>query len=204
MHPLETYLRDLSEIHGSGAGVKETSSYPVLAALLNDLGKTLKPKVRCIIHLRSQGAGIPDGGLFTADQLRGLDEGDDPLEGQLPARAVLEVKGAGADVDKVAKGAQVAKYLGKYGLVLVTNYRAFRLVKAGAGGRPEMLEAYRLGRDGARLLDPGGASPPGRPSTRRTFGRLSPAGHACQCAADHARGGGLVPRLVRPRRARPR
>ena len=44
MHLLETYLRNLSEIHNSGAGVKETSYYPVLAALLNEAGKSLKPK----------------------------------------------------------------------------------------------------------------------------------------------------------------
>lgn len=131
MHSLETYLHELVEIHRSGVGVKETSYYPVLAALLNDIGKTLKPKVKCIIHPKSKGAGIPDGGLFTADQLKGLDDGIDPLEGQLPARAVLEVKGTNADVDKLVESSQVAKYLSKYGLVLATNYYAFLLVKAG-------------------------------------------------------------------------
>ena len=144
MHPLETYLNELSEIHNSGAGVKETSSYPVLVTLLNDIGKTLKPKVRCIIHLRSKGASIRDGGLFTADQLKGLGDEDDPLEGQLPARAVLEVKGTNADVDKIVEGPQVAKYLEKYGLALVTNYRAFQLVRAGPQGKPIKLEAYHL------------------------------------------------------------
>jgi len=144
MHPLETYLQDLSQIHSSGAGVKETSSYPVLAGLLDEIGKTLKPKVKCIIHLRSTGAGIPDGGLFTVDQLRSLGDDADPLAGQLPARAVLEVKGAGADLAKTIAGPQVAKYLGKYGLVLVTNYWDFRLVKAGPGGKPELLETYHL------------------------------------------------------------
>jgi hypothetical protein len=92
MPPLETYLRELNDIHHSGAGVQETSYYPVLANLLNELGKTLKPKVKCIIHLRSKGAGIPDGGLFTAEQLKGLGEDENALAGQLPARAVLEVK----------------------------------------------------------------------------------------------------------------
>lgn len=51
MPPLETYLRELGDIHHSGAGVKETSHYPALANLLNELGKTLKPKVKCITHL---------------------------------------------------------------------------------------------------------------------------------------------------------
>ncbi|MEJ5311424.1 MAG: type ISP restriction/modification enzyme [Anaerolineae bacterium] len=144
MHPLESYLHTLSEIHLSGAGVKETSYYPALATLLNDVGKSLKPKVRCIIHLRSQGAGIPDGGLFTVDQLRGLDEDADPLAGQLPARAVLEAKGISADLDALCASEQVAKYLGKYGLVLVTNYRAFQLLRAGPQGKPLKLEAYTL------------------------------------------------------------
>lgn len=144
MHPLETYLHDLHEIHISGAGVKETSYYPALATLLNDVGKTLKPKVRCIIHLRSKGAGIPDGGLFTVDQLRGLDENADPLADQLPARAVLEAKGVGADLDALCASKQVAKYLEKYGLVLATNYRAFQLLRAGPQGQPLKLETYTL------------------------------------------------------------
>ena len=144
VHAVETYLREMAEIHISGAGVSETSYYPVLAGLLNELGKSLKPKVRCIIHLRSKGAGIPDGGLFAADQLRRLREDDDPLEGQLPARAVLEVKGVGADVEKTAQSAQVSKYLGQYGLVLVTNYRDFQLARAGPGGKVELLERYTL------------------------------------------------------------
>jgi hypothetical protein len=50
-HPLETYLKELSEIRASGAGVKETSYYGPLDNLLNEIGKTLKPKVKCIINL---------------------------------------------------------------------------------------------------------------------------------------------------------
>ncbi len=65
---IEEYLRHIAEIHASGAAVAETSFYPPLQKLLSDLGGTLKPKVRCIIHPKNQGAGIPDGGLFTLDQ----------------------------------------------------------------------------------------------------------------------------------------
>ena len=67
MHPLETYLRDLRDIRSTGAAVKETSYYPPLANLLNAVGQTLKPRVRCVINLKNQGAGLPDGGLFTPD-----------------------------------------------------------------------------------------------------------------------------------------
>ena len=57
-------------IRATGAAVEETSYYPALANLFNAVGRTLKPKVRCNLHPRSQGAGISDGGLYTADQLQ--------------------------------------------------------------------------------------------------------------------------------------
>jgi hypothetical protein len=53
MHALETYLRDLRDIRATGAAVKETSYYPPLANLLNAVGATLKPRVRCVISFRS-------------------------------------------------------------------------------------------------------------------------------------------------------
>src|SRR6266545_4626604 len=65
--PLETYLRELRD--GRAIGVAETSFYAPLANLLNAVGATLKPKVRCIVHPRNLGAGIPDGGFYTPDQL---------------------------------------------------------------------------------------------------------------------------------------
>jgi len=48
---LEQYLRDLRDIHSSGAGVIETSYYGRLENLLNVVGAGLKPKVKAIIHL---------------------------------------------------------------------------------------------------------------------------------------------------------
>ena len=70
MNPLETYLKDLRDIRSTGAAVAETSFYPALSNLFNEIGKTLKPKVRCVINLANRGAGLPDGGLFTADQFQ--------------------------------------------------------------------------------------------------------------------------------------
>ena len=75
MKPLETYLREVSDIHRSGAAVKETSYYGPLQNLLNEIGKTLKPKVRCIINIKNKGAGIPDGGFFTPDQFQSASDG---------------------------------------------------------------------------------------------------------------------------------
>jgi hypothetical protein len=43
VNPFDTYIRDLRAIRSSGAAVKETSYYPALANLLNEVGKTLKP-----------------------------------------------------------------------------------------------------------------------------------------------------------------
>jgi hypothetical protein len=44
-----------------------------------------EPKVYCVMQLQNQGAGFPDGGLFTRDQLQNVSESE-PLLGQLPAR----------------------------------------------------------------------------------------------------------------------
>jgi hypothetical protein len=68
MLPVEAYLAELRDIRASGAAVPETSGYGALATLLTEVGGKLKPKVRCLINLQNAGAGIPDGGLFTANQ----------------------------------------------------------------------------------------------------------------------------------------
>ncbi|MBA3438788.1 MAG: DNA methyltransferase, partial [Pyrinomonadaceae bacterium] len=142
MTSLEKYLRNLSDIHHSGAGVKETSYYPALEHLLNEVGATLKPKVRCIINIKNKGAGIPDGGLFTAQQFARVSA--EPHEGQIPERGCVEVKGTKEDVEKVAAGEQVQKYLKRYRQVLVTNLRDFLLVGLDGSNQPVNLEAYRL------------------------------------------------------------
>jgi hypothetical protein len=51
MNALETYLEELYATRISGGAVKETSYYPALSNLLNEVGKTLKPRVRCIINM---------------------------------------------------------------------------------------------------------------------------------------------------------
>jgi hypothetical protein len=145
MHPLESYLEDIQAIRSSGAAVKETSYYPALANLLNEAGKSLKPKVRCIIHLQDTGAGLPDGGLFTEDQVR--KDASDLLAGAIPSRGALEAKPASADAWRIAESKQVKDYWGRYRQVLVTNYRDFVLVGADADGNRAVLETYRLAAD---------------------------------------------------------
>ncbi|MDO9108398.1 MAG: N-6 DNA methylase, partial [Coriobacteriia bacterium] len=143
--PVEAYFTQLRDIYASGAGVAETSYYGPLATLLSDIGAKLKPKVSAIINLRNTGAGIPDGGLFTASQLKGWNPGTDPLQGQLPARGAIEVKGTTDDAFQVAASEQVARYVERYGLVLVTNLRDFVLVDRSADGAGvRELESCRL------------------------------------------------------------
>ena len=143
MNPVEAYFDDLRDIRASGEGMAETSYYPALATLLSEVGKGLKSKVRCIINIKNRGAGIPDGGLFTPDQLRKVPDAS-PAFGQMPARGVIEVKPASDDAWLVADGEQVTRYWGKYRQVLVTNLRDFVLVGQDAEGKPVKLETYRL------------------------------------------------------------
>ena len=142
MNPLETYIRELYDIRSTGAATPETSYYGPLAALLNEIGKTLKPKVRCIINLKNRGAGLPDGGLFTPDQFQKT--ATEPLPGTIPARGVIEVKPVSVDAWLTADGEQVSRYWGKYRQVLVTNLRDFLLVGQDGEGKQVKLEAYRL------------------------------------------------------------
>lgn len=140
-HEVATFFGELRDTHNSGVGVKETSYYPPLANLLNSIGKRLKPRVRCIINPHSIGAGLPDGALITTDQ---KSSAADPLgQGLIPARGVLEIKPPSDDADETAKGEQVGKYLTKYGLVLVTNFRQFILLRR-VGTQIEQLETFTL------------------------------------------------------------
>lgn len=139
MNPVEEYLSELKEIRSYRVAVEETSFYGKLETLLNEIGKTLKPKVRCIINPKNAGAGIPDGGLFTPDQ-----RNTDMTEGQIPSRGVVEVKGILEEVEAIAGSEQVRKYLQGYGQVLVTNYRDFVLIGRDDRGEPKKLEDYRL------------------------------------------------------------
>ncbi len=143
MHPLQIYIRELRDIRYLGAGVRETSFYPALSTLLNAVGKSIKPRVRCIINLQNKGAGLPDGGLFTPDQFQRTPHAT-PREGQLPSRGAIEVKGTAEELQHVILGEQVQRYCERYGLVLVTNLRGFALVSKDEKGTPRTLEVYRL------------------------------------------------------------
>ena len=138
---LTAFLAAVHGVHISGSGTKETSFYTAIDNLLDGVGDTLKPKVRCVMQLKSLGAGNPDGGLFTADQFdRDIDAPTNPLA---PARGVIEVKAPAEAVDFTAASAQVVKYWDRYRLVLVTNLRDWLLVGE-RDGRRVPLERHTL------------------------------------------------------------
>ena len=143
---LENYLTALKEIRSTGAAVPETSYYPALSNLFDAVGKTLKPKVRCVMNLKNLGAGLPDGGLFTADQFQRQTDAA-PKAGQLPARGAIEAKGTKPNVQDIAASPQVNSYLTTYGIVLVTNLREFAIVERGPAGDPVQREAFALAED---------------------------------------------------------
>ena len=59
MHPVETYLKTLAEIRGTGGATAETSYYAALETLLDEVGAKLKPKIRAVSQLANTGAGSP-------------------------------------------------------------------------------------------------------------------------------------------------
>ncbi len=138
---LQTYLSSMYAIKATGAHTKETSFYTPLNNLLDAVGSTLKPHVRCMMQLKNIGAGIPDGGLFTQDQFDRKTH--DPKDIHNPARGVVEIKGLAEAVDDTATSKQVDKYWARYKLVLVTNYRDFVLLGERDGKRVT-LERYTL------------------------------------------------------------
>ena len=149
---VETYLTDLQQIRASGGATGERSYYGPLANLLNAVGNALKPKVICVGELADQGAGHPDFGLYAAKQL----QKNQPREGQVPERGVVEVKSASDDAWLTAASAQVSRYWERYRLVLVTNTRDFVLVGEDTAGHPTTLETFRLAptaEDFARRLE---------------------------------------------------
>ena len=143
MHPVEAYLKTLEEICRTGGATAETSYYGALETLLNEVGARLKPKVRAVAQLANTGAGSPDFGLFSASQFQRAND-ERPIEGALPERGVVEVKGWGDDSFVTADTEQVSKYWRRYGLVLVTNYRDFVLIGRDEAQQPLRLETYRM------------------------------------------------------------
>jgi hypothetical protein len=143
---IEAYLSELRDIRSTQADSPETSYYPALANLFNAVGKTLKPKVLCVMNLKDQGADKPDGGLFTADQF-GRERQALVRSGLPPSRGAIEAKSTRKQVKAIAASEQVAKYLNLYGIVMVTNLRDFLIVERGPNAHPVERESFSLADD---------------------------------------------------------
>ena len=140
---IRQYLSRMAEIRGTGGATKETSYYSALENLLNHFGHHLRPVVICNGQLRNEGAGNPDFGLYTKNQI----QGGEPLKGQIPERGVIEVKGLADQTWQTATSPQATKYFNLYRLVLITNYREFRLIGEDSTGKAAELDRYTLADD---------------------------------------------------------
>ena len=94
--------------------------------------------------MKDQGAGMPDGGLFTPDQFIRGEDAIKPGELAGPSRGVVECKPPAANVLKVKDTKQVSDYWDRYNQVLMTNYREFLLIGRDDYGVPVKHEYYLL------------------------------------------------------------
>lgn len=147
MHrPLLSYLQEIGATRAIGANTPETSFYPALKSLLDSIGLDLDPKVRCVMNLRNQGAGLPDGGLFSADQLvrsssaQGIEAAFPSLK---PNRGAIEVKPPSEDLDGLIRSKQAARYGEAYRHLVLTNLREFALVEYSEAGAA-VVERFQL------------------------------------------------------------
>ncbi|MCS3698577.1 type ISP restriction/modification enzyme [Salinibacter ruber] len=143
---LQSYLEEIRRNRGSGAATDETSFYTPLENLLDAVGEDLEPPIDCVMQLKDAGAGNPDGGLFRMDQIPEtraplFDDGGDVPK---PERGAIEVKAPAEGLDDLQESDQVEKYLEEYGICLITNYRAFRLLGADGPTGPDVLEDFEL------------------------------------------------------------
>ena len=141
---LRVYLRDMQQCRGSGAA-EETGRYSALKTLLDSVGAEMSPKVAAHGPLKDTGFGLPDFGLLTAEQLkRAARRGDSESRPEPPERGVIEVKALSHNLDKLIESEQTRRYLGGYGLVLATNYRAFALLQKDGDGGLRVVERREL------------------------------------------------------------
>ena len=130
---VKSYFTDMRDVKESGGGTREESYYPPLNKLLNSIGATMPVRVKCVSQLRTQGADHPDFGLYSHKQK--------PKE--LPKHGVVEAKGLSENLSDVFAGRhrdQMRKYLDRYSILIVTNYRQFFLFRSNNNGAPEPLE----------------------------------------------------------------
>lgn len=134
------FFESVRRVHALGAGTPETAYYPALHSLFEAVGNSLKPRVFALSQLANTGSGSPDYGLFSASQI----QRGEPRPGQMPERGVVEVKSVSDGSLFAGTPAQISKYYDAYGLVLVTNLRAFQLLGPDVNGLASRLETFTL------------------------------------------------------------
>ncbi len=97
----------------------------------------------CINILANLGAGHPDFGLFTQEQVRKGSKSES-LYGHIPERGVVEVKSPSESVAKTAETKQIEKYWERYRQVLITNYWEFLLLGENGQGERTVLDYFCL------------------------------------------------------------
>jgi hypothetical protein len=141
---LQRFLASVYQIYATGSAVPETSYYAPLSQLLEDVGKTLNPKIQPVIHIKNRGSGIPDGGLFVV-RPRSPANTDDPLAASAPERGVIEVKPVDRDITKIVASAQVRRYVERYGKVIVTTLKEWAVVDTDpSNGRPRKVDTFSI------------------------------------------------------------
>lgn len=148
-HPLETYLEALRTARSTGAATPEMTYYAALTNLFESVGRTLDPPVVFIAHPAGASDTRPDGGFYVTNELVPDEDVQTILTTRRPSHGVVEVKSVDEDTNVTLRSRQVRLYLARYGQVLVTNYREFRLVIGGEGTPPEVLEPFTLAPDAA-------------------------------------------------------
>lgn len=174
----------------SGIGVPETSGYPALSKLLNAVGDNLKPKITAIIHPSNNGAGIPDGGLFSSKELKKYGTDSPVLFTLKPERGVIEVKPLDKDLSSFESSPQVRGYLEFY-----ARFCSPTTVPSPSGpGRQvkPLLVSVTLSRPTKRISGTRSLSSAAIPSTLKTSACGS--FFAAPCSAMHA----LPPRRTSP------
>lgn len=134
------FFENVRRVRALGAGTPETAYYPALSRLFEQVGSSLMPRVLALSQLANTGAGSPDFGLFAANQI----QRGEPRSGQMPERGVVEVKAVANDSLFSSTPSQLSKYYNAYGIVLITNLRAFQLIGPGPNGTATRLESFKL------------------------------------------------------------
>ena len=146
---VEAYFAGVRQIKSAGGGTDEKSLYGPLSNLLDAVGATLQPRVFCVQELADHGAGHPDFGLYTTQQV----QKGKPKSGQKPERGVIEAKGVDDNAHQIAQSPQVRQYLEGYQQVLVTTFRDFTLVGRDSAGKPVQLESFAISSSAAEFDD---------------------------------------------------